>query len=80
MQNNIDGFKNKLDPNSKVRHLFDIARGLMYICVGVLMFSNKNIGVKFGESISKSLGIIILFYGVFRIWRFYYNNKNKIEY
>jgi hypothetical protein len=80
MQNLLDDFQNKMDPNSKVRHLFDIVRGVMYIAIGGMILSNKNIALRFGGPIATGLGIIFMCYGLFRIWRFYYNYKNKIKY
>ncbi len=80
MQKSIEDFQNRMDPNSKVRNLINIIRGVMYIAVGVLVFTNKQINVRFGTPIATGLGIVITCYGLFRLWRFYYNYKNKIKY
>lgn len=80
MHNNIQNRKNKISPTTWVRNSFDIVRGIMYIAVGAFMMQNKNVIAGLGKPLAVGLASVIILYGVFRIWRFYYNYKNKIEY
>ncbi len=80
MQNIFENFTNKIDPNSRVRHLFEIVRGLMYIIIGGMILTNNNIKVRLGDSLATGLAIIFICYGIYRFWRYYYLTKNKVKY
>ncbi len=55
------------------RMIFDIAMGLLYIACGVLVIMAKKLGIDFRVSISMtfmwSLALLLILYGLFRIFR-----------
>lgn len=57
----------------KFKRFFDVAMGIVYTGVGVLVLGAKSFGFRFTIPISgpilKTLGVVFILYGLFRIYR-----------